>query len=58
MGGADMGVHLLLLFLFGFFILWLVDENENKNNPSSVTTGLELFFTLTTSSHTIKILFY
>ena len=32
MGGADMGVHLLLLFLFGFFILWLVDENENKKD--------------------------
>ena len=32
MGGEGIGVQLLLLILFGFFIVWLVDEGSNKKD--------------------------
>ena len=32
MVGEGMGVQLLLLILFGFFIVWLVDEGSNKKD--------------------------
>ena len=32
MMGQGIGVQLLLLILFGFFIVWLVDEGSNKKD--------------------------
>tara|TARA_Y100000114_G_scaffold118551_1_gene113128 strand:- start:839 stop:943 length:105 start_codon:yes stop_codon:yes gene_type:complete len=32
MVGEGIGVQLLLLILFGFFILWVVDEGSNKKD--------------------------
>jgi hypothetical protein len=32
MVGEGIGVQLLLLILFGFFIVWLVDEGSNKKD--------------------------
>ena len=32
MAGEGIGVQLLLLILFGFFIVWLVDEGSNKKD--------------------------
>ncbi len=29
--GEQIGVQLLLLFLFGFFILWLVGDNDEDD---------------------------
>tara|TARA_Y100000114_G_scaffold100889_1_gene94005 strand:+ start:1240 stop:1344 length:105 start_codon:yes stop_codon:yes gene_type:complete len=32
MVGEGIGVQLLLLILFGFFIVWLIDEGSNKKD--------------------------
>ncbi len=32
MMGEGIGVQLLLLILFGFFIVWLIDEGPNKKD--------------------------
>ena len=32
MVGEGIGVQLLLFILFGFFIIWLVDEGSNKKD--------------------------
>ena len=32
MMGEGIGIQLLLLILFGFFIVWLVDEGSNKKD--------------------------
>jgi|TARA_B100000282_G_scaffold131512_1_gene94279 hypothetical protein len=32
MVGDGIGVQLLLLILFGFFILWIIDEGSNKKD--------------------------
>ena len=32
MAGEGIGVQLLLLILFGFFILWITDEGSNKKD--------------------------
>ena len=31
MGGEEIGVQLLLIILFGFFIIWLVDEGDKDD---------------------------
>tara|TARA_B100001287_G_scaffold255469_1_gene239601 strand:+ start:1644 stop:1748 length:105 start_codon:yes stop_codon:yes gene_type:complete len=32
MAGEEIGVHLLLLILFGFFILWITDPDPDKKD--------------------------
>tara|TARA_Y100000816_G_C25653139_1_gene347133 strand:- start:131 stop:235 length:105 start_codon:yes stop_codon:yes gene_type:complete len=32
MMGEGIGIQLLLIILFGFFIVWLVDEGSNKKD--------------------------
>ena len=32
MVGEGLGVQLLLIFLFGFFILWIIDEGPDDEN--------------------------